>query len=173
MGQRAFKASLLARHRRNKVEPTLHLLQGSLGSEMAHRLTRLPWVLEKVANSPALSISLLNAMASSRRGGGFWGARGLRDLGGFISCPTGEEPGTSMAGSLQATPCLSPEPGAATPHLGWAVGVAISLASLKPFTHPFSLPSFPPRPGACSPSKPNQSANKFRWESLKIPLQFS
>lgn len=38
---------------------------------------------------------------------------------------------------------LSPEPGATTPHLGWAVGVVISLASLKTLHTPFSLPSFP------------------------------
>lgn len=48
---------------------------------------------------------------------------------------------------------LSLEPGATTPHLGWAVGVVVSLASLPPLA---------PRPGACSGFKPNQSANKFR-----------
>lgn len=74
---------------------------------MAHLLTCLPLVLEKVANSPALSISLLNATASSQRGGGVWGARGLWDLGGFISCPVGEEPGTSM--TLFRSPLASPQ----------------------------------------------------------------
>lgn len=93
MGQRAFKASLLARHRRNKAEPSI------CSKEIwAPRwlLTCLPLVLEKVANSPAPSISLLNATASSQWRG-FWGARGLWDLGGFISCPVGEEPGASRA----------------------------------------------------------------------------
>lgn len=73
---------------------------------MVHLLTCLPLALEKVTNQPYPS-PLLNATASSQWGGGVWGARGLWDLGGFISCPVGEEPGTSMA--LFRSPLASPQ----------------------------------------------------------------
>lgn len=54
-----------------------------------------------------------------------------------------------MALFIQVTPCLSPEPGATTPHLGWAVGVAISGAKPETLHTPFFLLHLSPRPGAC------------------------
>lgn len=59
------------------------------------------------------------------------------------------------------------------PHLGWAVGVAISLASLQPWgPEAHSRPPFP-RPETCSGLKPclepNQRANKFCWKVCRFP----
>lgn len=55
-----------------------------------------------------------------------------------------------------------------SPRLGSGSGYFFGQPSHRVFLFHLS-----PRPGARSPSKPNQSANKFRWESSKIPLQFS
>lgn len=46
--------------------------------------------------------------------------------------------------TLFRSPLASPQNRGPPLHLGWAVGVAISLASLKPFTHPFSSSIFAP-----------------------------
>lgn len=52
--------------------------------------------------------------------------------------------------ALFRSPLASPpEPGATTPHLGWAVGVAISLAKPETLHTPFFLFHLSPRPGAC------------------------
>lgn len=164
LGQRAFKASLLAPPRRDKTEPSI--CSKDLGSSVD--LPPFGGGKGGQTHQPHPFVSLLNATASSQRGG-FWGARGLWDLRGFISCPMGEEPGTSIA-LFRSLPCLSLS-GARSHHSSPRLGSGSGYFFGQPPNPSHTLFSsiFPPQAWRLLLIKPNQSANKFQRESLKIP----